>query len=252
MKISKLLKKKNKKKALLLPPSTQKQSSQDPKITTPPISSGRKNVQFVTKTNYNGQPILEDDDISAVTPATALPESPPRNIPVSLLLGGLDDDDSCSQDLFVFEDKADDNSSYGGSSSQRLTATTGFGGGKRSAASSPSSSGKLKVSFSDDAKNYEFEDNYHKSSNSSIIKNQTKEDTATSAKKNSNTVANLVKRRTSILTKTSYFKNAVNLAFDSVDVDNSGGVTLEELYAGLLLIHLKMAIYVGAPACRVS
>ena len=36
-----------------------------------------------------------------------------------------------------------------------------------------------------------------------------------------------------------------------LSVDKSGDVTLEELYAGLLLIHLKMAIYVGAPACRV-
>ena len=35
-----------------------------------------------------------------------------------------------------------------------------------------------------------------------------------------------------------------------IDVDKSGDVTLEELYAGFLLIHLKMAVYVGAPACR--
>jgi hypothetical protein len=37
-----------------------------------------------------------------------------------------------------------------------------------------------------------------------------------------------------------------------VDADKSGDITLDEMYAGLLLIHLKLAVYVGAPACRVS
>jgi len=53
------------------------------------------------------------------------------------------------------------------------------------------------------------------------------------------------------LTSTKFFERRVDSAFSTVDVDKSGDVTCEELYAGLLLIHLKMAIYVGAPACRV-
>jgi len=245
--LSKLLKKK--KKNNLLPPSSttpkRNKKSQDPQ--TPPISPSR---QFVTTTN-NGQPI-DDDDISAVTPATALPESPNsiagrkryNNNPVenkpavSLLLGG-NDDDSSSHDFMVFEDKTEDNSSYGSSSHQRLAAT-GFGGGKSSA---PFPGGKLKVSFSDDANNYRMK-----------MKNDTATSTTTpttsAIKKKSYAVKNLVKKRSSILTKTSYFTKIVNSAFDKVDVDKSGGVTLEELYSGLLLIHLQMAIYVGAPACR--
>mmetsp|Transcript_21536 Transcript_21536/g.36744 ORF Transcript_21536/g.36744 Transcript_21536/m.36744 type:complete len:306 (-) Transcript_21536:1643-2560(-) len=139
----------------------------------------------------------------------------------------------------VFEDKTEDNSSYGSSSHQRLAAT-GFGGGKSSA---PFPGGKLKVSFSDDANNYRMK-----------MKNDTATSTTTpttsAIKKKSYAVKNLVKKRSSILTKTSYFTKIVNSAFDKVDVDKSGGVTLEELYSGLLLIHLQMAIYVGAPACR--
>eukprot|EP00984_Skeletonema_dohrnii_P014483 scaffold6088_cov140-Skeletonema_dohrnii-CCMP3373.AAC.21 len=239
--LSKLLKKK--KKNNLLPPSSttpkRNKKSQDPQ--TPPISPGR---QFVTTTN-NGQPI-DDDDISAVTPATALPESPTSiagrkrynhnpvesKPAVSLLLGGNGDDDSSSHDFMVFEDKTEDNSSYGSSHHQRLAAT-GFG------AASPGG-GKLKVSFSDDANN-----------NRMKTKNITATTPTTSAiKKKSGAVKNLAKKRSSILTKTTYFTKIVNSAFDKVDVDKSGGVTLEELYSGLLLIHLQMAIYVGAPACR--
>jgi hypothetical protein len=54
------------------------------------------------------------------------------------------------------------------------------------------------------------------------------------------------------LTRTKYFQRAIDAAFEQIDVDKSGDVTLEELHAGLLLIHLKMAAYVGAPACKVN
>jgi len=58
------------------------------------------------------------------------------------------------------------------------------------------------------------------------------------------------KRHYSIFTRTEYFKRAVDSAFDMIDVDKSGDVTLEELYAGLLIMHLQLAVYAGAPACR--
>jgi len=54
----------------------------------------------------------------------------------------------------------------------------------------------------------------------------------------------------SLFTRTTYFQRLVDSSFDMVDVDKSGDVTLEELYSGLLLIHLKLAVYAGAPACR--
>ena len=60
----------------------------------------------------------------------------------------------------------------------------------------------------------------------------------------------LLSQNKSWLTSTKYFNKAIDTSFDMIDVDKSGDVTLEELYAGLLLIHLKMAVYVGAPACR--
>ena len=62
----------------------------------------------------------------------------------------------------------------------------------------------------------------------------------------------VVKSSKSWLTRTKYFQRAIDAAFEQIDVDKSGDVTLEELYAGLLLIHLKMAAYVGAPACKVN
>ena len=65
------------------------------------------------------------------------------------------------------------------------------------------------------------------------------------------TRAKLIRTNKSWLTSTQYFQKAVDSSFAMIDVDKSGDVTLEELYAGLLLVHLKMAIYVGAPACRV-
>lgn len=64
--------------------------------------------------------------------------------------------------------------------------------------------------------------------------------------------AKLIRSKRSWLTNTGYFQRVIDSSFDMIDVDKSGDVDVEELYAGLLLIHLKMAMYVGAPACRVG
>ncbi|KAL7576459.1 hypothetical protein ACA910_017969 [Epithemia clementina (nom. ined.)] len=52
------------------------------------------------------------------------------------------------------------------------------------------------------------------------------------------------------LTRTQKFKDLCDTAFDLIDTDDSGSVDEKELYAGLLLIHLKLGMYVGPAACR--
>jgi Ca2+-binding EF-hand superfamily protein len=42
----------------------------------------------------------------------------------------------------------------------------------------------------------------------------------------------------------------VDWAFKSIDIDKSGRVDKKELYSGLVLIHLKLAAYLGPAACR--
>mmetsp|Transcript_39190 Transcript_39190/g.71784 ORF Transcript_39190/g.71784 Transcript_39190/m.71784 type:complete len:475 (-) Transcript_39190:117-1541(-) len=71
-----------------------------------------------------------------------------------------------------------------------------------------------------------------------------------SSNKVSIATSKLLKSKKSWLTQTEYFQKAIDSSFDMIDVDKSGDVSLEELYAGLLLIHLKLAVYAGAPACR--
>ena len=53
-----------------------------------------------------------------------------------------------------------------------------------------------------------------------------------------------------MLSKTKTFKNIVNYAFETIDSDKSGSIDKTELYAGLILIHLNLAAYVGPAACR--
>jgi len=48
----------------------------------------------------------------------------------------------------------------------------------------------------------------------------------------------------------SFFKTICDDAFDSIDADGSGTIDDSELYRGLLLIHLKLGLYFGAPACK--
>jgi len=53
----------------------------------------------------------------------------------------------------------------------------------------------------------------------------------------------------SMLTDSKPFKMMVSSTFKSMDNTGNGEVTKDELYAGLLLIHLKLSKFVGAPAC---
>lgn len=53
----------------------------------------------------------------------------------------------------------------------------------------------------------------------------------------------------SILTDSKPFKMMISSTFQSMDRTGNGEVTKDELYAGLLLIHLKLSKFVGAPAC---
>jgi hypothetical protein len=50
--------------------------------------------------------------------------------------------------------------------------------------------------------------------------------------------------------RTSHFYHLCDMAFEAVDADQSGTVDESELYAGLLLIHLKLGTYAGPAACR--
>jgi hypothetical protein len=53
-----------------------------------------------------------------------------------------------------------------------------------------------------------------------------------------------------ILKKTPPFQRLCRSAFAIVDSDKSGQVDKQELYTGLLLVHLRLAAYVGPAACR--
>lgn len=51
------------------------------------------------------------------------------------------------------------------------------------------------------------------------------------------------------LTRSKPFTMMVGSTFASMDSTGKGEVTKDELYSGLLLVHLKLAKFVGAPAC---
>jgi hypothetical protein len=53
-----------------------------------------------------------------------------------------------------------------------------------------------------------------------------------------------------ILRKSQPFKRLCHAAFSVIDCDKSGQVDKQELYTGLLLIHLRLAAFVGPAACR--
>ncbi|KAL7539448.1 hypothetical protein ACHAXR_009331, partial [Thalassiosira sp. AJA248-18] len=156
-----------------------------------------------------------EDDISVMTPVTGVPMSPEKKAENDrrrfMPPQILEEDDDESRELTVFE--ADDGGDDGSSG---VNKNLNFMLSPRSSGSSP----LFPTVFP---------------------KPQTKIGSISSK---------LLKSKKSWLTQTEYFQKAIDSAFAVIDADDSGDVTLEELYAGLLLIHLKMAIYVGAPACR--
>ena len=54
------------------------------------------------------------------------------------------------------------------------------------------------------------------------------------------------------LTRRQFFQKMVTKAFKDIDTTKSGEVDKQELYAGLLMVHLKLAKFAGAAACYVS
>jgi Ca2+-binding protein (EF-Hand superfamily) len=54
----------------------------------------------------------------------------------------------------------------------------------------------------------------------------------------------------SLFSRSKRFQKMVDNVFVSIDTDGSGEIDKKELYAGLILIHLRLAAYVGPAACR--
>ena len=52
------------------------------------------------------------------------------------------------------------------------------------------------------------------------------------------------------LARNKRFQKLCDAVFESIDTDGSGSIDEKELYAGLLLIHLKLGAYAGPAACR--
>mmetsp|Transcript_5896 Transcript_5896/g.8344 ORF Transcript_5896/g.8344 Transcript_5896/m.8344 type:complete len:327 (+) Transcript_5896:139-1119(+) len=59
-----------------------------------------------------------------------------------------------------------------------------------------------------------------------------------------------IKMKPSWLARRKFFQNMTDNAFKLIDADKSGEVDEKELYAGLLLIHLKLGMYAGPAACK--
>lgn len=53
----------------------------------------------------------------------------------------------------------------------------------------------------------------------------------------------------SFLTRTAVFQRVAKSAFRECDTDSTGAINKTELYAGILLVHVKLAKYAGAAAC---
>ena len=56
-------------------------------------------------------------------------------------------------------------------------------------------------------------------------------------------------RASSILTRSAAFERLSSWAFGICDKDKTGQINNDELYAGVLLVHVNLAKYAGAAAC---
>eukprot|EP00592_Proboscia_alata_P000066 CAMPEP_0194369950 /NCGR_PEP_ID=MMETSP0174-20130528/18338_1 /TAXON_ID=216777 /ORGANISM="Proboscia alata, Strain PI-D3" /LENGTH=233 /DNA_ID=CAMNT_0039147217 /DNA_START=51 /DNA_END=752 /DNA_ORIENTATION=+ len=68
--------------------------------------------------------------------------------------------------------------------------------------------------------------------------------------KASQRVADAVDKSTNWLTNSSLFEKFCVKSFKKMDRDNTGSVKRHDVYTGLLLIHLQIATFVGAAACK--
>ena len=50
--------------------------------------------------------------------------------------------------------------------------------------------------------------------------------------------------------KSKLFQKLVKWAFNKVDQNNSGAIEPNQLYSGLLLVHLRLATFLGPAACK--
>jgi len=165
----------------------------------------------------------DNDDVSVMTPITNLAAQQQRAPPQ-----GLDFDDDGSRDLTVFEAEDGTDGSWGAVGGDGLSSALRL---------RPSSKSNLFPSAAH---------NTTRSAARIIASAPIKNNVATASSKRKGKIS----RSVSWLTQTKFFQDAIDSSFGMIDADKSGDVTLEELYAGLLLIHLKMAVYVGPPACR--
>lgn len=72
----------------------------------------------------------------------------------------------------------------------------------------------------------------------------------TTRKKSRKSCEEIAFERSNFLTRRKAIRNKMIKIFKALDLDNSGTLTPDELYAGVLMIHLELAKYVGPAACK--
>jgi len=52
------------------------------------------------------------------------------------------------------------------------------------------------------------------------------------------------------ITRTKFFKGMAKRVFNDLDADGSGELDIDELYSGILMVHLQLAKFFGSAACK--